>query len=274
MIELPRNLERVLNQHLQRRVRLERAELKAWDVETRVFADKARNAVLHSAPTEWTIEAHARALPKLRHLGRAMGVDLTHRTERAALAAVNVGIADVNRWIDAATRANVPPRVAAKTNAIIRAKARTAEVGAAAGESIGSTLAAVSMQAVGESPITLAATIGKVTIARGEAEGSRVLTTEITAGFDAATGATAAEFGMKLVWDATLDRRVCHRCRALHHKMSDEWPPGTRSPLHPRCRCATMPWHEDWTELLAVLGIEPGQRAGLAGSIEPRLKSF
>ncbi len=40
-------------------------------------------------------------------------------------------------------------------------------------------------------------------------------------------------------WDATLDKRTCPKCRALHLKQigsQDKWPSGL-PPLHPNCRC-------------------------------------
>jgi SPP1 gp7 family putative phage head morphogenesis protein len=56
-----------------------------------------------------------------------------------------------------------------------------------------------------------------------------------------------------IMWDASLDLRVCPICRGLHGKTA---PPGMpfpggylRPPAHPHCRCAAVAWiEEDWKE--------------------------
>lgn len=51
-------------------------------------------------------------------------------------------------------------------------------------------------------------------------------------------------------WDASVDRRICPRCRELDDKVVEigqPFPGGvTRPPLHPNCRCALTPWKKHW----------------------------
>lgn len=53
-------------------------------------------------------------------------------------------------------------------------------------------------------------------------------------------------------WDGHVDRRICLDCRGLDGTVvgvREEFPLGVRQPpLHPFCRCAVVPWREDWGE--------------------------
>jgi hypothetical protein len=56
--------------------------------------------------------------------------------------------------------------------------------------------------------------------------------------------------GIKAVWDATLDKRVCRRCLAADREVVD-WGDSfiigvTQPPAHTRCRCVMRPWMEHW----------------------------
>lgn len=56
--------------------------------------------------------------------------------------------------------------------------------------------------------------------------------------------------GWKKQWDATLDRRTCPSCRAVHGQiraLHENFSCGVpRPPLHPRDRCGIIPVRDDW----------------------------
>lgn len=55
-----------------------------------------------------------------------------------------------------------------------------------------------------------------------------------------------------MVWDASLDKRVCDYCRTLHKTKAK--PGGTfmhglkQPPAHPNCRCAVVAWMDEWDD--------------------------
>lgn len=83
----------------------------------------------------------------------------------------------------------------------------------------------------------------------------RLVRTEVLNSYNAVALAGIEELaadtpGTVARWDASLDRRLCRRCRALHGTTvhpGAEFLGGVRHPpLHPRCRCAVSAWHPDW----------------------------
>lgn len=68
-------------------------------------------------------------------------------------------------------------------------------------------------------------------------------------------------------WVSTLDTRTCPVCAPLDGKVFKHGT-GPRSPLHPQCRCSTVPVLKSWSELgLDARTIGPGTRASLDGQV-------
>lgn len=267
-------LERVLRRHFRQRMRLEReaiARVRVVDLR-----ESVRTSILRAADGEkWSVRAHARAMPALREAGRAFGRSVTSSVSMTALEAAARGLADAHEWLSTAAksatgRASVIPvreGEAASSRALVTV--RTADIGALAGEQVGSVAAARSLALVEESSIVVAREVGLLAETRASSELARIAATEITAAYSAASRSTKNEFGLKRVWDASLDRKVCKLCASLHHRM-EPWPVED-APAHPRCRCATMPWHEDFNMFLDSIGVAPGPRPGVSGDVETDL---
>jgi hypothetical protein len=181
--------------------------------------------------------------------------------------------------------APIPPHENRLQIALQHADLRTIEVGARAGEAIGSAAVAAGMSEVSASTSVASASASVVNVVaeRARVEGERVILTEVSTalglGSQAAMQIVSDDHpNLRMVWDATLDRRVCATCAGLHHVVVDvdeAFPGGfDDAPAHPRCRCYVMPWLDSWTDLLEERGIGPGPRTGVAGEVEQQLGSF
>lgn len=72
-------------------------------------------------------------------------------------------------------------------------------------------------------------------------------------------------------WDAAIDGRTCEFCKSLDHVVVATDKPFQRGvmhpPLHPRCRCAVVAWHESWTETASLFAEKRDQRASRVQSL-------
>lgn len=282
-VEIPAAARSAIARMHNERVALERAYVKELRLGIVALADAVRRLLSHSSP--WTLAEHARVLAELRKAGRTWGAGLTRTARAAALDAADLRIHQVPRAIAALAAAALRSRIEPPTLDVPRAQrdaaahvdARTHDVGARAGETIGQLAAAQSyLETKVETPKpapVVAAAIVAVVGARALSEGKRVLATEITAGTGFGGSAAFAQLverapgKLRKYWDATLDMRVCFACKEAHHSVVDlgEDFPGVdvpEEPAHPNCRCCTGPWTDDWQSLVDELGIGPAPRRG------------
>lgn len=90
---------------------------------------------------------------------------------------------------------------------------------------------------------------------RNKSDAERLVRTELVNAYsstqiDALKELDEDDPGYLKMWDAHADMRVCKECYALHGQIAPlnrpfkggVWHP----PLHPRDRCAVVPWHRDW----------------------------
>jgi SPP1 gp7 family putative phage head morphogenesis protein len=98
----------------------------------------------------------------------------------------------------------------------------------------------------GEGPRKSAAALAEQTgILLWEAE--RITRTESILAMDTSQRRTYAQAGLTLIQvTATLDSKVCGFCAYRHmrvYKLAD-----SPIPMHPHCRCAALPWRQEWLE--------------------------
>lgn len=295
--KIPAEADRRLERLRAERMRLEVAALLATRraIEAHRLDMRAALEGLADPTAPWTVADHARAVPVLRVFGARLGAESTRRAVVAAKAAVALGLAHfVKAWSaigGVLTRRKVPPPpfdpAAARPKALEVAEARTADVGVFAGEDAAQR-AVVESYRVARAIKPEAGAVAALVVAeawrdRAVANVERVIVTEITAGYsiggEAAFRAVAPRVPrLKKVWDATLDRRVCRRCRPLHHVVvpHDEPFPGGYydAPAHARCRCAVMPWFDDWSDALVEADTTPGPRTGVQATAEEHLEAW
>jgi hypothetical protein len=279
-------------------MRLERRHVAAFRAAVRHASSQVRDVVLaNGADAPWTLQAHARVMRQLRAISRKLGRELSLAAERAALAAAEQGSRRYPETLAAlasgALGQRLPtPRVdlaRARTVAHEEVAARTHDVGARTGEDVGqvavgaSFLEARRTESTSTSTGAVAAAVAAAFLLRARSNGERVLITETTAGYAVGGRSAAVQLRERMprlrkAWDATLDLRVCATCAGLHHVVvdSDQPFPGgfDDAPAHANCRCATMPWLSEWTDILDAIGAGPGTRSGVLGAVETRLTSF
>jgi hypothetical protein len=165
--------------------------------------------------------------------------------------------------------------------------ARTHDVGARTGEDVGQIAVGVSFlearRPEASSSAKVAAAVAAAFLLRARSDAERVLVTETTAGYAVGGRAAATQLRERMprlrkAWDATLDLRVCATCAGLHHVVVDDeqpFPGGVEdAPAHPGCRCSVIGWLSEWGDILDAIGVSPGPRTGVVGSVETRLSSF
>jgi hypothetical protein len=294
-VRLPRGSERAVLQLLNERVRMEKAALAELRRAAADHAAAVRDAVATFGNVNWTLTEHARALGQLRELGRRFGRGVSRIARERALAAADLGIEQGPRAIAVMGGAALGRRLEAPRIDVGRARAmafphvevRTDDVGARAGEDLATAgISASYLEAQKASPTTallVGLALSKLLAKKAEDRGSLVVTTEVVNGFEWGGHAARDELAEPLprirkVWDATLDLRVCALCAELHHTVIDaneQWDGGLDdAPAHPRCRCATLPWLDDWSDLLRQHHIAPGPRTGVQAVAETQLAAF
>ncbi len=94
-----------------------------------------------------------------------------------------------------------------------------------------------------------------------KAQAGNLIMTESAAIASAAQEECYRELGVEQYqFDATLDGATCEICQGMDHKVfkMSEYEVGvTVPPIHPRCRCCTTPYYDDWEEF----GISPERAA-------------
>lgn len=295
-VEMPPGAVSALARMHADRMAIERRALAEFKAKMRDAAKHARDLVLGNAPAApWTIHAHARAMRDLRAVGQGLGRNLSAIAQTSALRAAEAGAERYPKALAAMASGALGRRVPAPAIDLHRADsqarvivfARTDAVGGRSGEDIGQALVAASfVETRRKEPPTaaiVAAAIAALLLRRGESNGDRVLVTEVTAGYGIGArfaGVQLQELMPRLmkVFDATLDLRVCAICAGLHHVMvpeNENFPGGYESePIHGHCRCATMPWLEDWNDIMDAVDVGPGVRTGVQEGVEIRLPSF
>jgi hypothetical protein len=270
--------------------------VRAFHATVRLASNQARDVVLANGPdAPWTMQAHARAMRELRAISRTLGRELSQAAEHAAMAAAELGTRRYAETLAAfasgALGRQVPmPRVdlaRARTVAHEEVAARTHDVGARTGEDVGQVAVGVSFLEARrpESPSTakVAAAVTAAFLLRARSNAERVLVTETTAGYAIGGRTAAAQLRERMprlrkAWDSTLDLRVCATCAGLHHVVVDDgrpFPGGfDDAPAHPACRCSVIGWLSEWGDILDAIGVGPGVRSGVVGSLETRLSSF
>jgi len=281
LVRYPPGAGRVVVQLLEERDALEEEYAAELHALTRETSTAMRDAVLALGVVAWTMRDHARAMRTLRSTGLGFGASLSALARRAALAGVVIGGRQQPRAIRAFSGRKVRHIEVDWADTNEHVNARTEGVGGAAGEAVAALAVASSLGAAraGWSAAQLATTLAPTTLKRAEDRGSNVLVTEMVAGIEAGGETWRRHVGIRRkVWDATRDRKVCRRCLANDRQVvnADEpFPDGSwDAPAHSRCRCATMPWSDDWTRDFDELGLAPGPRAGVAGSVEDKVFSY
>lgn len=112
----------------------------------------------------------------------------------------------------------------------------------------------------GESPgAAISRLAKKMDVSKGQA--GNLIMTESAAIASAAQEECYRELGVEQYqFDATLDGATCEICQGMDHKVfrMSEYEVGvTVPPIHPRCRCCTTPYYDDWEEF----GISPERAA-------------
>lgn len=292
-VKLPPGAERDVERILRERVKLDRRHLRRVLADAAAVAVAVRTILGRDPERPWSVQQHARVMRDIRRVGAEYGATLTARTRQGAADAARLGAEQQPRLMAAvASRAlgvRVPapridvPRILAAVGPTL--DARVDGVGDRAGADVGAVGVARSFLAIraAQPAAVVASQVSDAMLTRARDAGERVLVTEMTAG--AGVGAQEARAAlaqkhdtMKVVWDSTLDMRVCRTCASLHHQsveMGKQFPAGVEeAPAHPRCRCATMPWLDRWTDMLDEMGIGPGGRTGVVGDVEIQLPSF
>lgn len=282
-----------LQRMLEERTRLERARLRAVHKGAHELAAHVRQTIAALGVERWTIRDHARVMRPLRAAGRAFGEGVTREATDGAVDAARLGVAHGPRALAAVGGVMLGRRVAAPVIDVATAErvaiehviARTHDVGARAGEDVAQLAVALSYGAARApeppSAYAVGAAVGAAVLARAKDRGERVIITELVAGAGLGGEAARVELGRRMpirkVFDATLDRRVCSTCAGLHHLVvdaNDTFDGYDDPPVHVRCRCASLPWLDDWSVLLDDLGVGPGPRTGVVGAVETQLPSF
>ncbi len=284
---------------LHERDRIERRHMRQSAVAAVAFVAAVRALFDRHGGSPWTMQIHARTIREFRILGRQYGATVSARAraaahDMAALSAEHQGRA-LGIFATAALGQRVPPvavdLAAAMAVAAEVIDARTEDVGAPMGEDMARVAASTSFAnariAAAVPAVLVGLSVAKALRPRALDRAERVIVTEMTAG--AAEGGDAARVQLvkrfpklpklRRVWDSTLDKRVCRICAGLHHVVVDAdkpFPGGFfDEPAHARCRCATMPWLDEWTAMLDDdLQIAPGPRVGVQETAETRLKTF
>lgn len=289
-VAIPPVAEKRLDRMRRERMVLELTALRSLAKQIGHLRAAVVGVVQRSGHGPWSLRAHARAMRHLRPLGRQLGGAVTHGAMAAAVDAAEMGIDHYLRSIailGGTSRVPEIERGKALDHARPHLEARTHDVGARAGEAVGQAAVATSyLEAMRDSPpdsARVAALVGGAFALRARSEGERVLVTEVTAASGWGGNGAAIEVmqrfpKMRKYWDSTLDMRVCAQCAELHHVVVDDgdtFPGGLDdAPAHPRCRCCTGPWADDWTELMDALSVGPGPRTGVQEQAETRLPSF
>ena len=280
-VRYPPGAARVVVTLLEERDDLEAEYAVELRAQARATSSTARDVVLAAGVAVWTMREHARALRSLRAVGGAFGGALSALARRAALAGAVLGARQQPRAVRAFSGRKVRHIEAELVDVNDAIGARTEGVGVSAGEAVAAIAVATSLGAAraGWSVSELATTLTPSVLRRAEDRGTAVLVTEMVAGLEAGGEAWRRKAGIRRkVWDATRDRKVCRRCLANDRQVVDAdepFPDGSwDAPAHTRCRCATMPWSDDWTRDFDELGLTPGPRAGVAGSVEDKVFSY
>ena len=280
-VRYPPGAARVVVTLLEERDDLEAEYAVELRAQARATSSTARDVVLAAGVAVWTMREHARALRSLRTVGSTFGGALSALARRAALAGAVLGARQQPRAVRAFSGRKVRHIEAELVDVNDAIGARTEGVGVSAGEAVAAIAVATSLGAAraGWSVSELATTLTPSVLRRAEDRGTAVLVTEMVAGLEAGGEAWRRKAGIRRkVWDATRDRKVCRRCLANDRQVVDAdepFPDGSwDAPAHTRCRCATMPWSDDWTRDFDELGLTPGPRAGVAGSVEDKVFSY
>ena len=280
-VRYPPGAARVVVTLLEERDDLEAEYAVELRAQARATSSTARDVVLASGVAVWTMREHARALRSLRTVGSTFGGALSALARRAALAGAVLGARQQPRAVRAFSGRKVRHIEAELVDVNDAIGARTDGVGVSAGEAVAAIAVATSLGAAraGWSVSELATSLAPSVLRRAEDRGTAVLVTEMVAGLEAGGEAWRRKAGIRRkVWDATRDRKVCRRCLANDRQVVDAdepFPDGSwDAPAHTRCRCATMPWSDDWTRDFDELGLTPGPRAGVAGSVEDKVFSY
>lgn len=277
----PPGAARVVIRLLEERDALEAEYAADLQVQVKETSTAMRDAVLAVGVAAWTMRDHARVMRSLRAHGAAFGGALSALARRAALAGVVLGAHQQPRAVRAFSGRKVRHIEADLVDVNEQTNARTDGVGVAAGEAVAAIAVASSLGAArgGWAASELVTSLAPSVLRRAEDRGMAVLVTEMVAGIEAGGEAWRRKAGIRRkVWDATRDRKVCRRCLANDRQVVDAdeaFPDGSwDAPAHTRCRCATMPWSDDWTRDFDELGLAPGPRAGVAGSVEDVVPSY
>lgn len=125
---------------------------------------------------------------------------------------------------------------------------------------LGGPRGAVALQGVVGDRSAIVEQIGEGLFRRYRYWGERVARTETQAAYNTQVDESLREAralipDLRRRWDASLDLRVCVRCRELHGTTADiggEFPGGyTDAPAHPCCRCRCGAWRDAWAEFFA-----------------------
>lgn len=295
-MKYPRGASKRIETMLEERDRLERRHLRAFDPVLMMLEISLVQAITRPGGDRlpWSISLHARAMREVRGLGRQFGASVSARARLAAHDAVRLGAEQQPRAMAIFATAALGKRVkppALELDAVVAMTtqtidARTEDVGARTGEEIASAaVAALFLATRMAAPMAaglVALDVTKLVMKKARDRSERVIITETTAGGaeggDVARTVMVKRFPkMRKVWDSTLDLRVCRFCASVHHTVVDEnetWGGIDDAPAHARCRCATMPWLDEWTDLLHDLEIAPGPRVGVQEFAHIREKRF
>lgn len=296
-VTYPKGAQAKIDRLLRQRERLEAKHLRALDPAIAALEASILRAMLSvgGERVPWTIREHARVMRALRSAGVQFGAEVTARATVAARDAATLGATLQPKLMavmaSSATGRRVPPPAidvgAATARAFEVVDARTLAVGAATGEEIaraavGQSFLATRGETVAAAGLVALSMMPQV-VAKARDRADRVVVTETTAGMAAGGGEARVELvkrypRMQKSVDAALDRRVCQLCASLHHKVVDidaEFAAGLMdAPFHARCRCASIGWLAEWSDMLQDMGIGPGERTGVLADVEIQLPTF
>lgn len=137
---------------------------------------------------------------------------------------------------------------------------REMAIGAIKGESIGQTakrlLKIPQAFSLEKDADLVAPSMAQKQFFRNKADAERLLITEQSHAYNQAQIASLGELdkedpGWKKMWDATIDKRTCAACRAMHREIvawNALFSCGLQGPpLHPYCRCVIVPVRDGWS---------------------------